>query len=438
MDKKIKRYLDLVNDARETREKIKEAETEKEIRSLGDTLQTILKELQEAEKALNDTEDDKDKGKDDKDKDDNKEPQNPDTPIEEGRNRNINVDTNRRFDPMGTYSMNTYQGRTSSKNILDSMEYRQAFAKYVQTGEWNLEQRADEILTTQEIGKIIPNTIMQEFIKELKVYGQLFNKVRKMNVRGGVEIPIQDLVPQVKWITETTVSDTQKAPEIKTSVSFGYHIAEARIAQTLLSSIVGLDYLEKEIARLLAEAFIKEFDNMIVNGSGNGAPLGILNDTRVLAKNKITFNDAQMADWINWRKSLFSKIPLAYTPQGTLIMTLGTWESQIMTLRDDNNRPLYQQTYDPQTGNETRRFNGKEVIAVEPDIIKDFDTATTDEPFAIYLKPTDYAINSNLQVGFKRYYDDDNNKWINKGLTICDGKLLDVNGVFILKKGATA
>lgn len=438
MDKKIKRYLDLVNDARETREKIKNAETEKEIRSLGDTLQTILKELQEAEKALNDTEDDKDKGKDDKDKDDNKEPQNPDTPIEEGRNRNINVDTNRRFDPMGTYSMNTYQGRTSSKNILDSMEYRQAFARYVQTGKWNLEQRADEILTTQEIGKIIPNTIMQEFIKELKVYGQLYNKVRKMNVKGGVEIPIQDLIPQVKWITETTVSDTQKVPEIKTSVSFGYHIAEARIAQTLLSSIVGLDYLEKEIARLLAEAFIKEFDNMIVNGSGSGAPLGILNDTRVLANNKITFNDAQITDWINWRKSLFAKVPLAYRPQGTMIMTAGTWESQIMTLRDDNKRPVYQETYDPQSGNEICRFAGKEVTLVEPDIIKDYDTASAGDAFAIYLKPSDYAINSNLQVGFKRYYDDDNNKWINKGLTICDGKLLDVNGVFILQKGATA
>ena len=65
--------------------------------------------------------------------------------------------------------------------------------KYVQTGEWNY--RADETLLTSEVGKIIPNTIMNEFIKELKVYGQLYNLVRKLNVKGGVEFPIEELAP---------------------------------------------------------------------------------------------------------------------------------------------------------------------------------------------------------------------------------------------------
>ena len=41
---------------------------------------------------------------------------------------------------------------------------------------------------------------------------------------ASVEFPIEELVPTITWITETTVSDTQKAPELKTSVSFGYHI----------------------------------------------------------------------------------------------------------------------------------------------------------------------------------------------------------------------
>lgn len=50
------------------------------------------------------------------------------------------------------------------------------------------------------------------------------------------------------------------------------------------------------------------------------------------------------------------------------------------------------------------------------------------------FRPTDYAINSNLQLGFKRYFNDDTNKWVNKGLCIIDGKLLDTKGVFVLKK----
>ena len=57
-------------------------------------------------------------------------------------------------------------------------------------------------------------------------------------------------------------------------------------------------------------------------------------------------------------------------------MTPSTWESHIMTLSDDANRPLYQETYNPATGKLECRFAGKEVVLVESDILKDFDTAT--------------------------------------------------------------
>ena len=63
---------------------------------------------------------------------------------------------------------------------------------------------------------IIPTTIMNEFIKKVsKVYGQLYSKVRKLNIQGGVKFPISDLKANFKWITEKTVSDRQKAGDIK-------------------------------------------------------------------------------------------------------------------------------------------------------------------------------------------------------------------------------
>lgn len=337
--------------------------------------------------------------------------------------------------PIATFTQNQ-QPEQRSENPLDSMEYRKAFMKYVQTGEWNYEQRDSEagMVLTSDVGKIIPNTIMNEFIKDLKVYGQLYSLVRKLNIQGGVEFPIEELVPTVTWITETTVSDNQSAPEIKTSVSFGYHIVEARIAQSLLSQVVSLSYLESEIARLLAEAFIKEFDRVIVAGTGSGQPLGITKDTRVKADNKIKFTAAEMADWTKWRTKLFAKIPLAYRGQGIMVMTAATWETYIMTLKDANNRPLYQETYNPVNGNIECRFAGRQVVLVESDILADYDAAQTGDTWCIYFKPTDYAINSNLQIGFKRYFNDDTNKWVNKGLCIMDGKLLDVNGVYLLQK----
>lgn len=342
--------------------------------------------------------------------------------------------------PMASYGQATGAQATQSReaeSYLDTMEYRNAFATYVRTGVWNYEQRdaSAGMVTTADIGKIIPNTIMQEVIKELKSYGNLYNRVRKLNVKGGVEFPIEDLVPQIKWITETTPSANQSAPELKNSVVFGYHIAEARIAQSLLSEVVSLPILESEIAKLLAEAFVKEFDRIIINGSGNGQPLGILNDSRVKTKNKITMAAADAVDWSKWREKLFAKIPLSYRAGGVLVMTVDTWEGLICTMKDSNNRPIYTETYDVNTGAPTYRFNGKEVILIENDLgIEDYSTATAGKPYMLYFKPTDYAINSNLQIGFKRYFNEDTNKWVNKGLCIMDGKLLDVNSCYIISK----
>lgn len=344
--------------------------------------------------------------------------------------------------PLATFFQNvpTVGAEQRGASYLDSMEYRQAFASYVRTGDTSgfanvpMEQRDAEMTLTEDIGKIIPNTIMQEFIKELKVYGNIYNRVRKLNVRGGVEFPLEDLVANVTWITETTVSEEQKGPEIKTSISFGYHICEARIAQSLLSQVVSLAYLESEIAKMLAEAFIKEFDRMILSGTGNGQPLGILNDTRIPDTQKIAFTAAELSDWTKWRKKLFAIIPLAYRGGGIILMTANTWETYCMTLTDANNNPIGTETFNVQNGDTVCRFAGKEVILVEPDILADFDTAASGEAFAIYFKPNDYAINSNLQIGFKRYFDDDKNKYVNKGLTILDGKMLDTHSCYILTK----
>lgn len=415
-------------DAKAIRSKIKASESAQEVRELGETLQAVLDELKEAKDKLaelDDKKDNDDQGSNDSAQDSNGTDDN-------GQRSDFNPAQTR---SIGYYGMNqTAEHRTG--NALDSIEYRKAFMKYVQTGEWNYQKRQDETLVTSDVGKIIPNTIMNEFIKELKVYGNLYNRVRKLNVKGGVEFPIEELVPTVTWITETTVSDTQAVPKIKTSVSFGYHIVEARLSQSLLSQVVTLDTLEMEMARLLSEAFAREFDRVILSGTGSGQPMGILNDKRVKTENKITFTAAELADWTKWRTKLFAKVPLAYCGEGVLVMTAATFESQIMTLKDANDRPLYMETFDPVNGTVSGKFAGREVILVEPDIMKDFDAAADGDAFAIYFRPNDYAINTNLQLAFKRWFSDEKNVWYNKGLCIMDGKLLDINSVFVLKKSA--
>lgn len=348
--------------------------------------------------------------------------------------------------PMASYSQNPAgTQQRENKDPYASMEYREAFKAYVQRGTpipENLTQRAGGDAgptVAADLGMIIPTTIMNEFIKKVsKVYGQLYSKVRKLNIQGGVKFPISDLKANFKWITETTPSGRQKAGDVKEYVEFSYNIGEIRVSQTLLSQVVALQMFEDEIVRIMTEAYVEAMDKGIIAGAGAGQMLGILKDTRVTEQTGhiIEFTAEQFGNWEQWRKRLFSVIPLSKRGKGEFIFTASTVESNLLTMKDANNRPIYKEAAELNVGESATdgRFYGREVTMVEPDIVADFDTAGSGDVVGVYWIPDDYAINTNLAFGMKRYFDEDKNEWVNKGLTIVDGKILDPSGVYIIKK----
>lgn len=348
--------------------------------------------------------------------------------------------------PMASYSQNPAgTQQRENKDPYDSMEYREAFKAYVQRGTpipENLTQRAGGDAgptVAADLGMIIPTTIMNEFIKKVsKVYGQLYSKVRKLNIQGGVKFPISDLKANFKWITETTPSGRQKAGDVKEYVEFSYNIGEIRVSQTLLSQVVALQMFEEEIVRIMTEAYVEAMDKGIIAGTGAGQMLGILKDTRVTEQTGhiIEFTAEQFGNWEQWRKRLFSVIPLSKRGKGEFIFTASTVESNLLTMKDANNRPIFKEVAELNVGESATdgRFYGREVTMVEPDIVADFDTAGSGDVVGVYWIPDDYAINTNLAFGMKRYFDEDKNEWVNKGLTIVDGKILDPSGVYIIKK----
>ncbi len=348
--------------------------------------------------------------------------------------------------PMASYSQNPAgTQQRENKDPYASMEYREAFKAYVQRGTpipENLTQRAGGDAgptVAADLGMIIPTTIMNEFIKKVsKVYGQLYSKVRKLNIQGGVKFPISDLKANFKWITETTPSGRQKAGDVKEYVEFSYNIGEIRVSQTLLSQVVTLQMFEEEIVRIMTEAYVEAMDKGIIAGTGAGQMLGILKDTRVTEQTGhiIEFTAEQFGNWEQWRKRLFSVIPLSKRGKGEFIFTASTVESNLLTMKDANNRPIFKEAAELNVGESATdgRFYGREVTMVEPDIVADFDTAGSGDVVGVYWIPDDYAINTNLAFGMKRYFDEDKNEWVNKGLTIVDGKILDPSGVYIIKK----
>ena len=329
-------------------------------------------------------------------------------------------------------TVGSYESEQRDMEPTSTLEYRQAFMEYVQHG---TEMRQNAI-TTPDTAPAIPLTIMNEVINTVrKRYGNLYNKVRKLSVQGGVQFPIGSLQATFKWINESTVSPRQKLDPLA-KIMFSYHTAEIRIAQSFLATIVTLDAFEAKIAEVIAIAYLQAMDYAIVRGTGNGMPLGIVNDARVT--NNVTMSAVQLNDWTAWRKNFFSKLPLGYR-DGEFIFCLSTVESYLETIADSNNNPIFRQSTglevnDGDERNPNGRFFGRDIALVEPDILPDFDTASSNDVIGIYWQPQEYAINENFGFTMRRYYDEENNEWVDKALVVVDGKILNPNGFWLIKK----
>lgn len=336
---------------------------------------------------------------------------------------------------VGSFEAKKADENRDNVNQTETLEYRNAFMRYIQTGEPM--KRAGEAISTNDSGVAIPLTVMNEVINTVrKRYGNLYSKVRKTNVLGGVEIPIGALKASFKWINEKTVSPRQKTDKLG-KISFSYHTAEIRVAQSFLSQLLTLSAFEAKLAEVIAVAYLEAMDYGIVNGSGDGSMLGILHDPRVT--NVITMTAAQINDWTKWRKNFFSQLPLGYRA-GEFIFPLSTVESYLETMADANNNPIFRQATglevnDGDAVNPNGRFFGRDISLVEPDIIADFDTANQGDVIGIYWQPNEYAINENFGFTMRRYFDDEENEWVDKALVVVDGKVLNPTGFYIIKKG---
>lgn len=372
-------------------------------------------------------------------------------PVDERQNPPVGADRHN-AGIIASFAQNGVQSpQERSDNVLESVEYREAFRKYWVHGtpipkelrsrvnELRMSDpqfRAGDTTSTNETGALIPLTIVREIINTVRTsYGALYDKVRKTSVAGGVEYNLGDFDADFTWITESTVSKDKKLDGTVT-VSFGYHMAELRITQTFLSALLSLNAFEVEIAKVIARAYRKLHDVGIVRGTGKGQPLGLINDTRVTNVVTMTAND--LNDWKAWEKKFNANLAPGYE-DGDFIMARATCIRYLKTMADANNRPIYFETTGLSVHDEDKQkphafFMGHEMDFVAPNVLPDFDTASSGDVIGIFWQPDMYVINENFGFMVKKYYDDENNKWVTKALTVVDGKLLVPNGVVLIKK----
>ena len=223
----------------------------------------------------------------------------------------------------------------------ESMEYRTAFREWVQGGKINkdvLEVRNDAAGSASDLGVLLPETIVQEIIKALGgAYGQLYAKVKKTNLKGGVKYPIGSFSATFHRIAESAKSDRQDAGGVTGYVQFGYNIGEIRIARSILQATLSVPVFEQELAKVIADAYVKAMDKEIMAGDPtDGECNGILTEaakvsgSRIPAANTLSICPKDMADWTAWQSKVFAKIPLAMRAEKfEFVMTANTYEANI-------------------------------------------------------------------------------------------------------------
>ncbi|MDK0716660.1 phage major capsid protein [Clostridium perfringens] len=347
------------------------------------------------------------------------------------------------FNPIATYSTGAANENRGEEDMFSSLEYRQAFRNYVISGtpipeKFKPEQRADQLTTVGDIGAVIPTTILNQVIEDMTVEGKILSRVTQTSYQGGISIPISEVMPEATWLAdENTVSDEQKA-KMDAKITFGYHVLEAKVAIGLLTATVSLPVFEATVVKQLKKAMIKAIESAIVKGDGSGKPLGFINIEGLPEENVIKFTNADIETVSKWAE-VEAAIPEEVEDEVIYVMAKPTWEKHLNGMVDKNGQKIGLGKINEKG---QKILNGREVLTV--DKFPSFLKAENEAVFGAVINLSQYLLNSNLSMYYKKYWNEDKNKWIHKSLMIVDGKMamgkdsthkmVGAQGLILLKK----
>jgi HK97 family phage major capsid protein len=335
---------------------------------------------------------------------------------------------------LGTYGMQQANGNESRSVVTDpyaTLEYRNAFMNLLVNDEDSEVLRA--VTGATDVSKVIPTTIMNKVVEKMTDYGRIFKRITKTNIKGGVSVPVSTIKPIASWVTGNNMSAEQKKG-ISGNVQFSYYKLQCRVAVDLIAGTVSLDVFEKLLIDNIYEAMIVAIEAAVISGDGNNMPKGIINHT-IPDERVIEITEEEFGKYGTW-PAIFAKMPRKYRAKMSVIMNDADWNKHIVGMTDKNGQPVGRVTYGL-NGTIEESIIGREAIPLE-DYIPSITDASVGDVIGVLVNLKDYALNSNMQMTFKKYFDEDTDQHKYKNTMIADGKLVDTNGVVLIKKKASA
>nr|DAH16653.1 MAG TPA: major capsid protein [Caudoviricetes sp.] len=309
------------------------------------------------------------------------------------------------------------------ENKYGTMAYRKAFMQYVTRGTAiPTEYREDQNTKTTDVGAVVPTTILDKIVSKMESVGGIYALVTKTAYKGGVSIPKQTLKPVATWVAEGKGSDKQKYTG--GNITFAYHKLRCAISVSFETDTMSIAAFETLLVNNIVEAMVKALEKAIVAGTGTGQPTGIITSTEYA---EIVEVAAQDYDSLVRAEAA---VPEAYETTAKWCMSKKTFMGYV-GMTDKQGQPIARVNYGV-NGKPERYLLGREVVLTEH--LPNFSTANANDKFAFIFDFANYDLNTNYAIGIKKYEDNDNDDQITKGIMLADGKVVDGNGLVILKK----
>lgn len=340
------------------------------------------------------------------------------------------------FNPVSTFrNLGTVANNDDDEDMYSSMEYRKAFKDYILKGtpipEKFATKRAAEVTLVEDIGAVIPTTILNKIIEDITEEGEIYSRITQTSYPAGVQIPISEINIKASWINDGAVSEEQKA-KMDANIMFAYNMLEARVPISLLAQTVSLPMFEAAVIKQLKKAMMIAIEESIISGTGSAQPKGITTYDD-LPSSQVVEMDTNTAGTVKAWAEVEAAIPTAYDKKLIYIMHKSTWEMYLNGMTDSNGQKIGIGKINEKG---QKSINGREVLLV--DYLPTLQKAETGDIFAIVCDLGQYMLNSNLEMYYSKYYDQKENKYVHKAITIVDGQMAigkNSSGEYVGAKG---
>lgn len=365
-----------------------------EVRAIGESLETLKREKEEAEAKLAEL----------------------DEEVEE------EVAEERAVIPEGLELRNANVVASFGGNVdMDNknLEYRNAFMEFVLRGTAiPMELRANNTNTT-DVASVIPTVLVNQIIEKFDNVGMILPLITKTSYSAGVEIPTSTVKPVASWVAEGAGSDRQKKTTGK--IVFAYYKLRCEISMSMEVGTMALAAFEAKFVENVAKAMTYAIENAVINGTGSGQPKGILTETGIslttAEANKIAYADLCGAEGV---------LPVEYETGAKWCMNKKTF-AKVLAMTDGQGQPIARVNYGI-GGAPERTILGRDVV-ISPYV--------ADDKLFMY-DFADYVLNTIYDMGISKKQDWDTEDLLTKAVMSVDGKSVDNGSLVVLSIKAGA